>query len=317
VGVRVLDTSALSEEAMAGIYRVMSQCHAEENAEEPCRSLADAEAFLRHVPASDPRDYWVAERGVDIVGFAQLSSVHASPAGYVEILVRPDARRLGYGAALLGTVREQARARGCRVLIGNHATAAGATFAAWAGAADTRREIRSLLKLPLPDDVAIRPVRDYSLRGWVGATPAALLGSFARAREAINDAPRASEHEQAVWDEARVRELEAALERRGRDIRVTVALDRVGLVVAFTELRVSRAPGAIAGTEDTAVLAQHRRKGLARWAKVESLLRLQHDRPDVVQVATTNAEENLAMLALNRSLGFEPVAVYTSCVLDV
>ena len=51
--------------------------------------------------------------------------------------------------------------------------------------------------------------------------------------------------------------------------------------------------------------------------KLESLLRLQHDRPAVGLVTTTNAEENVAMLALNRSLGFEPVTAYTSCVLDV
>ena len=203
------------------------------------------------------------------------------------------------------------------MLIGTHATAPGALFAARTGAVDKRREIRSLLKLPLPDDLATRPVSGYTVRSWVGATPQALLESFAHAREAINDAPRASEEERAAWSAARVRELEAIVERRGREARVTVGLDARGSVVAFTELRLSTAPGAKAGTEDTAVLAQHRRRGLGRWVKVESLRRLQHDRPDVGLVTTTNAEENVAMLALNRSLGFEPVTAYTSCVLDV
>jgi hypothetical protein len=114
-----------------------------------------------------------------------------------------------------------------------------------------------------------------------------------------------------------VRELERAVEQRQRDIRVTVALDGGGSVVAFAELRVSRSPGAVAGTEDTAVVAEHRRRGLARWVKMDSLQQLQRDRPDVSLVTTTNDEKNEAMLALNQALGFEPVAVYTTAVLSL
>src|SRR5919197_193401 len=134
----------------------------------------------------------------------------------------------------------------------------------------------------------------------------------AATRRSINDAPRPSGEEDVVWDAALVRDLEAALERRDRDMRVTVAVDERGEVVAFTELRVSRALGATAGTEDTAVLASHRRRGLGRWVKLESLRRLERDRPDVPLVATMNAEENRAMLELDRAVGFSPVAVYTS-----
>ena len=119
------------------------------------------------------------------------------------------------------------------------------------------------------------------------------------------------------WDGARVRALEAALERRNRDIRVTVALADRDEVVAFTELRVSRTGSTVANTEDTAVVAAHRRRGLGRWVKVESLRRLQADRPDVELVTTVNAEENEAILRLNRSLGFAPVSIQTSCVLQL
>ena len=179
------------------------------------------------------------------------------------------------------------------------------------------REVRSLLRLPLGDRPASEAIPGYRLRRWVGAAPEAILASFARAREAVNDAPLASEHDCAVWDAARVRDLEETIVRRNRETRVTVALDESDEVVAFTELRVSRAVGASAGTEDTAVVREHRRRGLARWVKLESLRHLQHERPDVRLVTTTNAEQNEAMLALNRSLGFSPVAVYTSSVLQV
>jgi GNAT superfamily N-acetyltransferase len=143
-----------------------------------------------------------------------------------------------------------------------------------------------------------------------------LLDSYADARSAINDAP-GFDQDPAVWTPAFVRDLETAVARRDREIRVTVTLDERDEVVAFTELRVSRTPGAVAGTEDTAVVPEHRRRGLARWVKLESLLELQRDRPDVHLVTTSNAEENGAMLELNRSLGFAPVAVHTTSVLQV
>ena len=61
---------------------------------------------------------------------------------------------------------------------------------------------------------------------------------------------------------------------------------------------------------------EHRRKGLGRWVKGDSLRRLQQDRPDVTQVTTLNAEQNRPMRGLNEALGFRPVAAWTSCVLE-
>lgn len=313
--VRALDAAAAPEHVLDRVHEVMAACHAEVNPEAPYRSRDEAVAFLRHPPGSETREYWIAESEGECIGFGQLSVGAALPTARVEILVHPDRRRAGHGTALLETVRRQAAAHGASVLIGSHATDAGSRFAAAAGADDTQREVHSVLRLPAA--VAVAAVPGYRLRSWVGAAPKELVDSFARAREAINDAPFPSDEEVAVWDAARVRDLEAALERREREVRVTVALDEQDEVVASTELRVSRAPAATATTEDTSVVRQHRRKGLGRWVKVESLRRLQEERPDVTQVTTMNAEENRAMRGLNESLGFRPVAVWTSCVLGL
>ena len=72
------------------------------------------------------------------------------------------------------------------------------------------------------------------------------------------------------------------------------------------------AQGAVASTEDTATVAARRGRGLAGWVKAESLRRLRADRPDVRHVTTTNAAGNEPILALNRRLGFERVAVATT-----
>jgi mycothiol synthase len=311
MAVRRLDTSDLSEE----LHGLMALCHAEVNAEEPYRSRADTEAYLRNPPDSEARHYWIAEAAGACVGFAQLRVVRGASRGRTELLVHPDHRRTGHGRALLEAVQEQAKRIGARTLVGAHATEAGSRFARAAGAIESYRTVHSLLRLPLGEEVGSRPADDYTLRSWIGAAPSELLDSYARAREAINDAPDGYD-EREVWTPELVRDFEAAIARRDQDIRVTIALDPHGEVVAFTELRVSRAEGSTAGTEDTAVVASHRRRGLARWVKVESLRLLQRDRPDVSLVTTSNAEDNHAMLALNRALGFSPLVVWTISLLE-
>ena len=308
--VRALDLA--STELLDRAYGVMAACHAEASPEAPMRTRVELEAFLRHPTEFETRESWIAESDGECVGFALLIAGSPSPTARVEVLVDPDCRRAGHASALLETVRRRATALGAGVLIGRHSTEAGSRFAAAVGAVDKHRDVESLLRLPRA--VPLDPVPGYELRSWVGPAPAELLDSFARAREAINDAPSAAEEELAVWDAARVRALEQSLERRDRDVRVTVALDEE--VVAFTELRLARIPGATAGTEDTAVVREHRRKGLGRWVKAESLRRLQEDRPDVTQLTTLNAEQNRPMLGLNEALGFTPVASWTTCVLE-
>ena len=255
---------------MGAVHRIMAACHGESNAREPYRSLADAEAFLRHPPAVEPRWYWLAEHGGKPVGFAQLALANGSPVGRVEILVHPTARRQGVGRALLAAVVTGAGQRACTALVGSHATGAGAQFAVAGGAVDGRVDVRSLLALAGYEPAAWL-VDGYRLRGWVGAAPESLVASYARARNAINDAPIAIDGERVAWDPGFVRDLERVLDRRGREVRVTVVLDANSNVAGFTEVRVSRHSGATATTEDTAVLRGHRGKGLARWLKNESL----------------------------------------------
>jgi predicted GNAT family acetyltransferase len=153
----------------------------------------------------------------------------------------------------------------------------------------------------------------YELRSWNGPAPEELVESFASARNAVDDAPTVVGESFAAWTVERVRELEDAVARRGREVRVTVALAG-SQVAAFTELRAGPV-WRIATTEDTATVAEHRGRGLCQAVKTDSLRRLRADRPDVEVVTTLNAEENGPMRAINTKLGFVPVETLTTAVL--
>jgi predicted GNAT family acetyltransferase len=80
-------------------------------------------------------------------------------------------------------------------------------------------------------------------------------------------------------------------------------------------VRVSAPPAAEASTDDTGTVSPWRRRGLARAVKLESLRLLREQRPDVEAVATLNAEDNVAMRAINTRIGFVPTVTLMTTVL--
>ena len=272
-------------------------------------------AYYRHGTGGAERRRWRAEDGGNLAGSAALL-VHGPAFVYVEILVHPEKRRLGIGSALLETLRGAAREAGARSFFGHHWTEAGAAFAAHVGARDDQRDIRAVLDLRTARLPAARVPAGWRLLSWVGPAPDELVESFAAARDAMNDAPAPAGVEGWTTTVEEVRRIEQTAAARGREIRVTVALDDHHEIGAFTDLRAT--PGdAAAATDDTAVIASARGLGLARAVKVESLRRLRAERPEVETVSTMNAEHNGAMRHINTQIGFVPTATLTTTVLTV
>jgi GNAT superfamily N-acetyltransferase len=267
----------------------------------PYRTADETAAYFRYPPPYERRPLWVAG---DIEGFAGLFITEGSDSAWLQLAVAAASRRRGLGRALFETAVAEARTSGCTALAGRHASPAGAAFAHALGATETRADVTSVLDLGSAR-LEVEPVAGYELLSWGDPVPDDLVESYAAARNAINDAPAANEGEQYLWTVDTVRGQEATLAERGREYRVTVAVDRSGEVAAFTELRLSPE---MASVEDTATVAAHRGRGLAMWVKAESLRRLRAERPGVRLVTTTNAADNAPILAANRRLGFEPVA---------
>jgi GNAT superfamily N-acetyltransferase/RimJ/RimL family protein N-acetyltransferase len=305
-----VDARTASDDVLARFYEIERVCHEEVDSRQPFRTRDEAIAFHRFLPETTTIGHWLAEDGCAVLW------MHGPTATFCEVLVLPDSRRQGLGAALLDRVVERCRELGVETVRGEHMMPAGAAFSARAGAVDGQRIVRSLLDLraaELPEPV----VPDgFRLVSWLARTPAEHLDAYVRARGAMDDAPAPDDMDYPTETAERVRAMEASCARRNREMRVTVAMDDAGDIGAFTDLRAT--PGSVLGfTDDTGTVAAHRGKGLARAVKIESLRWLRADHPEIEVVTTRNAEENAAMRHINESVGFRPTVIETTAALAI
>lgn len=309
-----VDGRSAAESKLAAFYLVESEADPHTVAEGP-RPLAEAIVSYRH-PGTANRKRWLASEDREPAGVGILSDYGGSlVVGYV--LVRSAFRRRGIGTALFERVVSAARDDGIRSFFGEHATAEGAAFARAVGAVDDQRHVVSVLDLRtavLPEPT-LRPGVD--LRSWVGAAPDELVESLVRARNAMADAPVPGGLDMPAWTVDEQRRDEERLIARAMPLHVTVAVED-GEVLALTGLRVPDAAGGrLVHTDDTTTVPAARGWGLALAVKIESLRRLRAERPDVERVGTKNAEQNEAILAINRKLGFAPVLTLTASVVTL
>jgi GNAT superfamily N-acetyltransferase/RimJ/RimL family protein N-acetyltransferase len=310
VRVEELDARTAPDAVLLTIHGIEQACLPELHPGEPVRSADEAIAFLRHQPVTHETFDWLGDGGC-----ASLY-IHGPKAAFVHLLVRPERRRSGLGAALLAAVRTRAVERGVEELHGHHATPAGAAFAAHFGAAPGQREVRSLLRLRTAELPELSVPSGWALWTWLTRVPDEHLAAFVRARAAMDDAPGSEEIGYPTASAARVRASEDSLIERRREMRLTIAINESGEIGAFTELRLSSGSN-VALTDDTGTVAAHRGEGLARAVKLESLRRLRADHPQVEVVTTMNAEENAAMRHINESVGFRAAATLTTATLTL
>jgi hypothetical protein len=85
-----------------------------------------------------------------------------------------------------------------------------------------------------------------------------------------------------------------------------------GLVVGETDVRWNAEQPATVNQGFTVVRREHRGHALGKWLKATMVERLLDERPGVVDVRTSNADSNDAMLGINRQLGFRPFLANTT-----
>jgi GNAT superfamily N-acetyltransferase len=262
----------------------------------------------------DPRETWLAaEEGAGEVGGGylalELPEHENTHLAMLELVVHPDHRRRGTGAALLSFAAER-----CDSI---HRTTI--STGAWIGSPGEQflrryakfgpgiTEVRRILRVGESPSVTVPA--GYSLVRWEGATPPERVGQSARVQEMLNDAPRDASWEPERWDADRVLRTDRRVAEMGLRYYSIAAVSADGEMAAVTQLAVDPLLPDWGLQELTAVARQHRGHALGMTLKSEMLGWLPAVEPQIEQIVTWNAEQNKHMIAINEALGFQVLGV--------
>ncbi|MFG2986093.1 GNAT family N-acetyltransferase [Streptomyces sp. NPDC048258] len=219
---------------------------------------------------------------------------------YLDVLaVRPEARRRGVGRALWQRVREELLAQGrTSVATTVDLGGPGQAFAESLGFENV---------LPMAwyvQEVTEQPAEEpttpgYELRAWHGLVDDDWAAAVAHAHGAMDDAPMGDvDQEIEAWTPERLHAAHQLILDRGGELTTVAAVTEAGEVAAYTELVLPDPDGARALQYDTVVVPAHRGHGLGRAVKRRMLALAAQ------QIATTVADENTPMRAVNEALGY-------------
>ncbi|MEV6271878.1 GNAT family N-acetyltransferase [Kribbella sp. NPDC051936] len=273
---------------------------------------------IRVIPLTDPdfkpfsrRIAWLAaEADGTPVGSAFLR-LHSRKAhahlGEAELTVHPAERDRGIGTQLLGAVVNGAREHDVRTIVADvDVDSVGDRFLQRRGFTIGLTLIYARLDLSTttPD---VPAVAGYRLVSWDGVPPDELVQTFTDARAGMNDAPSGTIAIPVdVWDVERTRYAAQLIAQRGEHLSVVAAVDGTGRIAGFTEVVV---PGDGKGDGQhygTAVLPEHRGRGLALWMKAAQIHETRRRFPDLDGLRTDTVDTNRAMRRTNDRLGYRP-----------
>jgi RimJ/RimL family protein N-acetyltransferase len=275
--------------------------------------------LMRHVEDGEVSRYFLVQVDgeEEAVGRA---AVHTSEhdnldVAWVELAIRPECRRRGYGTAALRRAFDVARSVG-RTKVGWYGWVGEQTegFARALGVepksiAVHRRQHLLELEPGLAERLyaeAAPHAGEYELLRIAGPTPDELLPSLAQATEAINDAPLDElEMEDEVFTADRVRAYELAQLARGFRLYRIVARHRSsGELAGLSVVTVDSQDPRLGNQQDTSVVRSHRGHRLGQLLKADMMRWLAVAEPQLETVDTFNAESNAHMVAVNERLGY-------------
>ncbi|MBO2453342.1 GNAT family N-acetyltransferase [Actinomadura barringtoniae] len=290
-------------------HSVLLAVHADDPADDPVPEPEQTAARLLGAEQGSRQRLWAALEDGEMTAVAALRLPGAPGAdrpAEIDIQVRPDRRRHGLGSALLHHAAEGLRADRRSSVIAQVSAATPAVPFLESHGFECVLTLKGLL-LHLSDVppgrvkelIAAGPV-GYDLVHWQGAVPDEYALALARAKHAMADMQA---YEGVPWDADRVREMAEMVNKRG-DALYTVAAVQGTTVAGFTEVVVSADDPYRAAQYDTAVVPEHRGRRLGIWVKAAMLDWLSRERPEVREIETDNAGDNVHMLAVNEELGY-------------
>jgi len=237
---------------------------------------------------------------------------------YVQVLVRPDKRRLGFARQLLRRCLEIAE-QGERTMITADTVdtvPAGDRFAAAVRADLGLREHINVVAVAAIDTSMLAGWREegpgrapeYELLSWSDGYPpehdAQLARLFVMADE---DMPFEELDFEPVAETAQT--VRERLERTVGTMNLVTSVARhrpSGAIVGFSELVMMRTGDSSLYTTLTVVDRDHRGHGLGKWIKADAILRALARFPEATHIQTENAFSNAPMLGINDAIGFRP-----------
>ncbi|PWN04739.1 PE-PGRS family protein [Nocardioides silvaticus] len=261
-------------------------------------------------------------------GWITLPMIDNLTSADLYVAVVPEHRRRGLGSAMLAHLEQECAARGRTRLdaitdwpydgAADGTGAPGVEFGKAHGFAFGLGDVQRELQLPADVEVLTRLAAeaasyhsDYELRTWSGPIPDDLVLSYLELSTRLNtEAPVGDlEREDQTVDIEAHRSAERTLAEQQRVPWHTVALDRDGNVVAYSDLMVPATDPHWVHQWGTLVDPAHRGHRLGVAVKVANLLAYQEAHPeDRRRVITWNAEVNRHMIAINEQMGFVATA---------
>jgi GNAT superfamily N-acetyltransferase len=260
---------------------------------------------------------WVAEEGGRVAGWAEARirwTTKVADVGDVWAYVVPSRRGHGVGAALYAETERYALGLGARILESWTYTAAGESLLEKRGFRATGTEQVSILDPSRADFSELPALEEQKAQegfrlvplGEVRGQVEELHRVYAAASQDVPEHFREDDIRLEEWKHETLEHPQLSLE--GSAI---VLSGEVPVALAFLELD---QPANIAANEMTGTLPEFRRRGLARLAKLATIRwAAVHG---IAAIQTGNSHENPGILALNRRLGYEPVATETHYVRD-
>lgn len=252
-----------------------------------------------------------ADEGADgsagIAGLILFTEEGNTHTAFLDVLtVRPQARRRGVGTALWQRVREELLAQGrtsveTLVDLGGP----GQAFAESLGFENVLPMAWYEQDLPADGPAPVPATPGYELLTWHGLVPDAWAPAAAVAHGAMEDAPSGEmEAQLPAWTAQRLHAVQQLILDRGGELTTVAAVTATGEVAAYTELVLPDPTGPRALQYDTVVVPAHRGRGLGRAVKLGMAAEAAERYPALRHIATTVADENVPMRAVNESLGY-------------
>jgi GNAT superfamily N-acetyltransferase len=244
---------------------------------------------------------------------------------YAHLVVDPEARGRGIGAALDDGLAELAASEQRTTIVGvafvppdRREDHPHRVFAESRGYSLANVEITRVLELPTPvglldrlDAEAAPHFADYRVEMIEGPIPDSLVESYCHLLGLLaTEAPTGDlEFEPEVFPVESLRLREKLLAEQGRTVFTTLAIDDRGEAVAHSSLAVSPEDPDNVTQWATLVRSDHRGHRLGMAVKVPNLRAVEARFPDRKRVWTQNSEVNDRMVSINEKLGFRPYEV--------